>query len=138
MVFNTNKEKGNARLSMAIAYFGSNGYTVSIPLNDTQDYDLIVDDGCEVKKVQVKSTNRLQKSGSYACSLKSTSGTSRKICGLVTESSADLLFCLCGDMTMYLIPINEIRTKTDIYLMKIKNHKANKDVLDTSKYIVTL
>lgn len=43
MNFNTNKEKGNSSLGIAIAYYASNGYTVSIPLNDTQDYDLIVD-----------------------------------------------------------------------------------------------
>ena len=28
---------------MAIAYFSTNGYTVSIPLNDIQDDDLIVE-----------------------------------------------------------------------------------------------
>ena len=38
MKFGTNKEKGNSGLGMAIAYFSANGYTVSIPLNDTQDY----------------------------------------------------------------------------------------------------
>ena len=36
MYFSTNKEKGNTSLSIAIAYFSSNGYTVSIPLNDTK------------------------------------------------------------------------------------------------------
>lgn len=43
MKFETNKEKGNSSLGIAIAYFSTNGYTVSIPLNDTQDYDLIVE-----------------------------------------------------------------------------------------------
>ena len=43
MIFDTNKEKGNSALGIAIAYFSTNGYIVSIPLNDTQDYDLIVD-----------------------------------------------------------------------------------------------
>ena len=43
MNFTTNKEKGNTSLGIAIAYYTSNGYTVSLPLNDTQDYDLIVD-----------------------------------------------------------------------------------------------
>ena len=43
MVFDTNKEKGNSGLGMAIAYYSCNGYIVSVPLNDTQDYDLIVD-----------------------------------------------------------------------------------------------
>jgi hypothetical protein len=43
MLFETNKDKGRAGLSMAIAYYGSNGYTVSTPLNDTQWYDLIIE-----------------------------------------------------------------------------------------------
>lgn len=41
MNFDSNKEKGNSGLGMAIAYFTTKGYTVSIPLNDTQDYDLV-------------------------------------------------------------------------------------------------
>ena len=56
MIFDTNKEKGRAGMSLAIAYFGANGYTVSIPLNDTQDYDLIVDKDNILLKVQVKFT----------------------------------------------------------------------------------
>ena len=44
MLFNTNKEKGNSSLGIAIAYYASNGYIVSIPLNDTQDYNLIVEE----------------------------------------------------------------------------------------------
>lgn len=43
MNFCTNKEKGNSGLTMAIAYFSTSGYTVSIPLNDTQDYDLVAE-----------------------------------------------------------------------------------------------
>ncbi len=56
MDFNSNKEKGNTGLGIAIAYC-ANGYTVSIPLNDTQDYDLIVDKNNILKKVQVKATS---------------------------------------------------------------------------------
>ena len=43
MKFFSNKEKGNSGLGMAIAYFSTNGYVVSIPLNDTQDYDLVIE-----------------------------------------------------------------------------------------------
>lgn len=43
MKFSSNKEKGNSGLGMEIAYFSSNGYVVSIPLNDTQDYDLVIE-----------------------------------------------------------------------------------------------
>ncbi len=56
MVFSSNKEKGNTSLGMAIAYFTSQGYTVSIPLNDTQDYDLIIEKNNILQTVQVKSS----------------------------------------------------------------------------------
>ena len=75
MVFNTNKEKGNSGLGLAIAYFTTKGYTVSIPLNDTQDYDLIIDKNNELKRVQVKSTGCKTKYGNYQVALKSCGGT---------------------------------------------------------------
>ena len=56
MKFNTNKEKENTGLGIAIAYYTANGYIVSVPLNDTQDYDLIVDKNNKIFKVQVKAT----------------------------------------------------------------------------------
>ena len=30
-------------MALGIAYFGANGYTVSIPLNDTQWYDFVIE-----------------------------------------------------------------------------------------------
>lgn len=35
------KEQGTIGLGKAIAYFTSRGFVVSIPLNDSQDYDLV-------------------------------------------------------------------------------------------------
>ena len=43
MLLETNKDKGRAGLSLAIAYYGTQGYTISLPLNDTQWYDLIIE-----------------------------------------------------------------------------------------------
>ena len=37
MLDKTNKQRGNCGLGIAIGYFSTNGYTVSIPLNDTQE-----------------------------------------------------------------------------------------------------
>jgi len=37
------KQIGRIGLSMAINYFTLKGYTVSIPMNDTQWYDLIIE-----------------------------------------------------------------------------------------------
>lgn len=72
MYFRSNKEKGNTGLAMAIAYYGSNGYIVSIPLNDTQDYDLIVEKENKLKRIQVKSTDCKTKYNKYQVSLNSS------------------------------------------------------------------
>ena len=66
MIDMTNKQRGNCGLGIAIGYFSTNGYIVSIPLNDTQDYDYIdphygkiVADGGEVLKEGEEKKNQL-------------------------------------------------------------------------------
>lgn len=114
MVFNTNKEKGNTSLGIAIAYYSSNGYTVSIPLNDTQDYDLIVDKDNVLKKVQVKSTACKTKYGNYQVALKSCGGTKGRTYKTVIETKADELFILTEDLKIYIIPIEKITNKSTL------------------------
>lgn len=86
MNFNTNKQKGNCGLGMAIAYFSTNGYTVQIPLNDTQDYDLIVEKNGILQRVQVKATGCIGKGGNYQVALKSCGGTKGKTYKTVIET----------------------------------------------------
>ena len=114
MVFNTNKEKGNSSLGIAIAYYSSKGYTVSIPLNDTQDYDLIVDKDNSLKKVQVKSSACKTKYGNYQVALKSCGGTKGKTYKTVIETNVDEIFILLENLEMYVIPIKEIKNKSTL------------------------
>lgn len=112
MVFKTNKEKGNTSLGIAIAYYTSNGYTVSIPLNDTQDYDLIVDKGNILKKVQVKSTACKTKYNNYQVALKSCGGTKGKTYKTVIETNINELFILTEDLKIYILPVEEVKNKS--------------------------
>lgn len=114
MIFNTNKEKGNSSLGIAIAYYASNGYTVSIPLNDTQDYDLIVDKDDILKKVQVKSSACKTKFGNNQVALKSCGGTKGKTYKTVIETKIDEVFILTEDLKIYIIPIEEINNKSTL------------------------
>ena len=114
MIFNTNKEKGNSSLGIAIAYYSSNGYTVSIPLNDTQDYDLIIDKNNVLKKVQVKSTSCKTKYGNYQVALKSCGGTKGKTYKTVIETNVDELFILTENLEMYVIPIDSLINKSTL------------------------
>lgn len=136
MKLDNNKNKGNAGLAIAIAYFGANGYTVSIPLNDTQDYDLVVDLDGNLKTVQVKTCNFLT-NGTYQCQLRTISGTSRRVIKTVKDTNVDLLFCLTGDGTLYLIPISELNNRTTIQLTKEKSKYSNSS-FDSSLYIVKI
>lgn len=114
MLFNTNKEKGNSSLGIAIAYYASNGYIVSIPLNDTQDYDLIVDKDNLLKKIQVKSSSCKTKYGNYQVALKSCGGTKGKTYKTVIETDIDEVFILLENLEMYIIPAKEIKNKSTI------------------------
>ena len=116
MNFSTNKEKGNTGLGIAIAYFSSNGYIVSIPLNDTQDYDLIVDKNNKIEKVQVKSTSCKTKYGVYQVSLKSCGGTKGKTYKTVINTNIDILFIITDNLDMFKISINVIKNKTTLNL----------------------
>lgn len=109
MKFQTNKEKGNAGLAMAIAYFSTNGYTVSIPLNDTQDYDLVIEMDGNLSSVQVKASECLTKNNKYQVALKSCGGTKGVTYKTLVNTRVDFLFVLLADKTMYLIPTNEIK-----------------------------
>lgn len=48
--------QGNLGLGQAIAFFTSRGIPVSIPLNDTQKYDLVAEINGVLKKISIKTT----------------------------------------------------------------------------------
>lgn len=137
MILDNSKEKGRAGLSMAIAYFGSNGYTVSIPLNDTQKYDMIVEKDNVLQTVQCKFGGRIIENNqdAYGCSLR-TIGAKGTYHGSVIDSNVDLLFCLRPDGIMYLIPISDLNNSNEIRLTTTKS-KFNSG-FDSSKYIVNI
>lgn len=108
-MFDTNKNIGNSSLGLAISYFTCHNYIVSIPLNDTQDYDLIVEKDNLLYRVQVKGTSFKTKYGIYQVALKSCDGTKEKIYKTVIKSRADLLFIATKNRDLYLIPISNLR-----------------------------
>lgn len=116
MFFSTNKQKGNTALGMAIAYFTSNNYTVSLPLNDTQDYDLIVEKDGIIETVQVKSSGCKNKACNYQVALKSCGGTKGKTYKTFINTSAHLLFIFLEDRSIYLIPRTDIKNLSTITL----------------------
>lgn len=118
MNFTTNKEKRNSGLGIVIAYFSVNGYTVSIPLNDTQDYDLVIEKSGKLESLQVKATGCKRKNGNYQVSLRSCGGTKGRAYKTLLDTNVDYLFILNQNKEIYLIPKSEIRNRNTLNLCK--------------------
>ena len=102
------KQKGNAGIGAAIAYFTKQGHNVLLPLTDSQDYDIVVDIDGFLNKVQIKYTTQKAPSGNYIISLRSISGSSGKVYKTVSETDIDYLFCVTDNDNYYLLPITEL------------------------------
>ena len=121
------------RLSMAINYFTIMGYTVSLPMNDTQWYDLVVEKDGKFETVQCKATQTKNKTIDF----RSTGGTNGGVYdNLLNHPELDYLFCVDGDLNMWLIPVKEITTKKSIRLRTEPN--ANNQGFQTYKYRVQI
>lgn len=110
------KSIGRIGLSMAINYFTINGYTVSVPLNDTQWYDLIVEKNGHFETVQCKATMTIDS----VIDLRSTGGTKGlEYDNIKNHTELTYLFCVNKDLKMWLIPmkelpqINQIKLRTE-------------------------
>lgn len=113
MVFTTNQDKGRAGLALGIAYFGANGYTVNIPLNDTQWYDFIIEKNGVFQTVQCKATG--SKDGRI--DFRSTGGTSGSEYDHLLKHPIDYLFCINQAKQCFCIPVKDIpQGRGGIYL----------------------
>ena len=105
MKLESNKDKGRFGLAMAIAYFTSEGYTISTPLNDTQWYDLVIERDGKFETVQCKCTG----SKDNTISLRSCGGTKGTAYdNILNHSGLDYLFCVDVEGNMYVIPVSAI------------------------------
>lgn len=100
-------QKGNIALGQAIAYFTKHGYVISLPLNDSQWYDLIIEKENIFQTVQVKYCGQELRTNVFKCKLILTSGTSRKNIYNIKETPVNLLFASCSNGDNYLIPTKD-------------------------------
>lgn len=135
MLFETNKDKGRAGMSLGIAYFGANGYTVNIPLNDTQWYDFVAEKDGIFYTVQCKATG----SSDNAIVLKSCGGTKGSIYDSVLNHPLDFLFCLDKNMNMYVIPVEDIKKSGNNRQITLRTEaNKNNQGFQTYQYLVKI
>lgn len=129
------KQIGRIGLSMAINYFTCQGYTISLPINDTQWYDLVVEKDGKFETVQCKATNTEE----GAIDFRSTGGTKGTVYdNLLNHSELDWLFCVDKDYNMWLIPMRDISTLTQKQISLRTESTKNGRGFQTYKYRVQI
>ena len=131
-MFKNSKKQGDAGLGQAIAYFTMKGYNIALPLTDSADWDLIVEMEDGLKRVQVKTSSQLTKTGvmKFNCDVKGGNRSFNKPAKTIQEQSWELIF-LHHLVTnkQALIPKEALLTKAQINLgssqCKYKNFIIN-------------
>jgi len=117
---NTNPRKqGDAGMGIAIGWFACAGYTVCVPLTDSQPYDLVVDDGEHgLQRVSVKTTTQI-KGGAYEVGLRTQGGNkSQFTIRHFDQAGIEILFVACDDGSRYVIPTTAFAARSYLHLSK--------------------
>lgn len=109
------KELGDLGELAFILAAGSMGLAVSKPFGDSRRYDLIVDSGRRMLRVQVKSVYRRAARGDYQVTCCSRAGQSGSI--IYTAKEIDVMAVYLAPIDIwYLIPVAALGTVTVIHL----------------------
>ncbi len=116
-LFKNTKKQGDMGLGEAIYYFTSIGYTVGIPLTDSQDYDLMVDGEFGLKRVQVKTCSYKRREYEVNLSVKGGNRTSKGKIKRFDNTQSDYIFIVVTQTSdRYLIPSKELTAKHNLVL----------------------
>jgi hypothetical protein len=121
-MYRNSKVLGDVGVGQAIAHFTKLGHTVSIPLSDSQDYDLIVDIEGDLKKVQIKTGSSLSADNTPIISLRTLGGNQSwgGVIKRVIDTQVDFLFCCHLTAGNYLIPKDELVARSTLVLNETK------------------
>ena len=114
---NNPKKQGDIGEAMAIYQLTKAGYTVSIPICDSAKYDLIVELGGVMLRVQVKTSRYRIKSGNYEFNLATSfSNTARTTRVNREKEDYDALFCAGCSGDFWFVPEASISSKKSVVM----------------------
>lgn len=129
-IYTMNKhQRGTVSELLAASYFVKNGYVVSKPLTDFNEYDFIIDDGV-LHRVQVKTaywdTNK--KRHLVSCVTSHIRGDSNRYNKKYTQKSFDYLCAIEQETnSIYLIPVQRVVGRRSITLYPKGKPKTTND-----------
>lgn len=103
------KQQGDIGVAAATLYYTKLGYVVSYPLTDNARYDLVVDRGGVLTRIQCKTSTR--RNGTSHIVQLATSGGNRSWTGVrknISQKECDIVFVWCDNGSLWEIPTSEI------------------------------
>ena len=115
-----NKEQGDICESFAIFYYTSLGFIVSKPINHSSYYDLIIDNGTVLKRVECKSSRFKANKKSYSVSLVTSGGNQsfNKLVKRIDSSKVDEIFIMDGDGYYYIFNSTVLHNRRKVNVNK--------------------
>lgn len=119
------KKQGNLGVARAIYEYARLGYTVLVPLSDSDKYDIVIDTGTQLQRVQCKTSTyrtvyrsrgvKYVSESSFDVNLTTSGGNTTQNTRRVRQNGDyDLLFVLTQDGRCWSIPENAIEGVTSI------------------------
>lgn len=111
---------------IAIGWFSKNNYLISLPISNHMPYDLLVDNGT-IQRVRICTTSYKNPQGNYDVNLKVTNSNFYGVMKVrkFEEKDCDILFVCCDFKYFYLIPSEEIKTKTKITMVGLDLYRID-------------
>lgn len=130
--------RGTVSELLAEQYFLRKGNIVSKPINDFNEYDLIIDDGNKLSRVQVKTIyfDNSKKRFLSSCVTSHIKGNEKRVNKKYGENSFDICACVLKEYDcIYLIPIKEMAGRRSItFYPEGKPNTVNSRFSDFEKY----
>ncbi|HEU5004709.1 MAG TPA: group I intron-associated PD-(D/E)XK endonuclease [Candidatus Saccharimonadales bacterium] len=109
------KQKGDLALASAIQYFVSQDYEVCLPIGDKRDYDLIIEKGGQLSRVQVKYAGLYLRGNQCKVGLRITGGNqSFHYAKKYMDDAFDELFVYTAKGEMFLLPWSKVTARNEI------------------------
>ncbi|MDN5835441.1 MAG: group I intron-associated PD-(D/E)XK endonuclease [bacterium] len=109
------KEKGDIAAANAISYFMMNGYEVCLPIGDKRPYDLIVETGGKLSRVQVKYAGWYIGDKKHKAALRTMGGNkSSYTVKKYKDDDFDLLFVYLENGRKFILPWRDLNIRNSL------------------------
>jgi hypothetical protein len=111
--------QGDQGVLTAALHYSRTGHIVSTPITEHTKYDLVIDDGTSLSRVQVKSTvYKNRTSPHFETQLRTNGGnyTTKNRSTRIEEAQVDRVFILTGDGSCYDFPVAVLAGRSTVTL----------------------